>query len=183
MADPKFPLTVPRSVWNAVAEAKGEPFADSYLTGARLDGSVMTPHTTIAHDRLKELAGSVLDQIGLTLNRPKPYGHPSRRDGGDRIAVASAWSAISDAEYDRLSLSDKIRHQRILANVAQCDAGPQSGPGRKGIPADKMPQDWHRFRAKASNHLAEVDRLFGKLQGVFDRPKTLPSPEITGRRG
>lgn len=73
-------------------------------------------------------------------------------------AAPKAWEPISDAEYDQLSLRDKIRHQRILASRAFSKAGPQCS-GSLPIPAEQMPQEWHGWRAVGRNHLAEVERL------------------------
>ena len=162
MPDPKLPLTVYRSIWEAVANAKGAPFADSYLSCAAIDGSVLTTHTTIAFDRIKAGAGSVLSALGLTIAKPLPFGHPSRRDSTDRVAAPGAWVPASDADYASMSLTDKIREHQILADDALHKAGPMFRNGKHLTPADMSPE-WHRLVAKAANHHAEVKRLREKL--------------------
>lgn len=52
---PLFPLTVPRSLWDAVAEAVNPEYADSYLWDARLlAGQRLMPRTVMAFERLRD---------------------------------------------------------------------------------------------------------------------------------
>lgn len=80
---------------------------------------------------------------------------PGRAQQTERL---EAWRPLTDEEYDRLSLSDKIRHQRILAEDAAQRAGPQMRNKRPALPED-MPDRWHMWRARAEHHQAEVKRL------------------------
>jgi hypothetical protein len=84
----------------------------------------------------------------------------SRANGAGQESTegAKAWEPISDDEYERLSLRDKIRHQRILASRAFGKAGPQC-IGSNPVPADQMPPAWHAWKAMGRNHMAEVERL------------------------
>lgn len=66
------------------------------------------------------------------------------------------WRPLTDAEYAELSLTDKIRHQRILASNALDQAGPQD----MHTPAAEMPEKWRFFRNRGAEHLAEADRLW-----------------------
>jgi len=65
-----------------MAQSEGAAFADSYLSGAIQDGLKLTPHTTIAHDRIAKSpwARKVLEERGMVLIRPLPFGHPDRPD-------------------------------------------------------------------------------------------------------
>jgi hypothetical protein len=66
---------------------------------------------------------------------------------------ARAWSPISDDEYGRLSVFDKIWQHRKMADYERGRAGAQHS-----IPAE-MPEKWHHHRALAANHDAEASRL------------------------
>jgi hypothetical protein len=78
------------------------------------------------------------------------------------------WRPLSDDEYDRLSLRDKIRHHLIAAHETSCQAGPMwktpetSTAGRPlpgHLTAAQMSEDWHSLTARAANHLAEAAHL------------------------
>lgn len=70
----------------------------------------------------------------------------------------AAWRPLSPAEYEALSLRDKIRHQNILAHECRLKAGPQS-KGLQSIPAADMPPQWHTWRRQAEDHEEEARRL------------------------
>ncbi len=82
MGKPELPLTVPREIWDAVAVAVRPTYADSYLSGAHVEGQNLVPHTVTAYLRLKENAAviGVIGSFGLKLWRPLPFGHPDRPD-------------------------------------------------------------------------------------------------------
>lgn len=83
------------------------------------------------------------------------------------------WTPISDAEYDSLSLREKIRHQRILAHEAYCKAGPmwktpQGGttlrrPVAGHVAERDMPDIWRHWRSIGQRHDAEAKRLQERL--------------------
>lgn len=78
--------------------------------------------------------------------------------GGAAPQVAEPWKPIGDEAYDRLTLTEKIRHQRILANEAYGKAGPM-WRGGKPATAEEMPESWHVWRQRARNHDDEAMRL------------------------
>jgi len=75
--------------------------------------------------------------------------------GGDKV---EPWRPVSDEEYSRMTLREKIRHHSILAHEARGKAGPMWKSGRHMMPED-MPATWRNWRERASNHDAEVMRL------------------------
>lgn len=99
-----------------------------------------------------------------------------KRINGPKTDPASIqpWRPIGDAEFDALSLRDKIRHHRILAAEARRKAGPMwrnppagasvAKPIKGHIPANDMPDDWRRWTEIASGHDAEAKRLSGYLR-------------------
>jgi hypothetical protein len=70
------------------------------------------------------------------------------------------WRPLSDDEYERLSLYDKIRHQTILGNECRAKAGPMwsGGVGEKGRPAQRSAAK-EAWATRAANHFAEAKRL------------------------
>lgn len=72
---PPLPVTVPTPLHEAMREACGEPFALSYLSGARCVDKRLTPRTSIAYRRLRanKHAMAVLLKLGLVLIEPEPY--------------------------------------------------------------------------------------------------------------
>lgn len=72
---PFFQPTVPKHIYQAVAQAAGEPFADSYLWGARLGGDKLMTRTVIAHERLSGRADAMraLTDLGVSLICPTPW--------------------------------------------------------------------------------------------------------------
>lgn len=127
-------------------QACGPDFADAYLSGAVEDRDGLMPHTFTAWQRLTNngIASRVLKDLGITLLKPQERNR--------------AQHAISDEAYDRLSLSDKIRQHRWLADQAFMKAGPMWKAG-KHLNADQMPQSWHDLIDKAKGHIREAKRL------------------------
>lgn len=82
-----YRLTVPQALYDAVCEAVDQPFADSYLFGATLDGTKLTPRTAIGFDRMMDRADfrELLKSLGLHLEKPTPW---PGRPGENR---ASSW--------------------------------------------------------------------------------------------
>lgn len=125
-------------------------------------------------DYLDDLADFSLDQIRGACIRWRQSGAKKFPNSGelragarDVIRPSSApkegpWRPLTDEEYERLSLSDKIRHQRILAEEAAQRAGPQMR-NRRPVLAEDMPDRWHMWRARAENHQGEVKRLLKLL--------------------
>jgi hypothetical protein len=73
------------------------------------------------------------------------------------------WRQLTDDEYQRLSLSEKIRHHRILASEALRKAGPMWRNGGP-IAVEDMPEAWHIWKRKAEGHHAEAARLQKNLK-------------------
>jgi hypothetical protein len=91
------------------------------------------------------------------------------RQEGPKIRAPDPWAPISDAEYELLSLSEKVRHQLILAAEAGRRAGPMwknpeggssmARPVAGHTPPESLSDDWHEWTARAANHKAEAARL------------------------
>lgn len=93
-AKPAFTLSVPLSVWDAVAKVTSPAFADSYLYGALCHDGMIEPRTVIAFDALRRdsyVVNALKDQ-GLALKRPEPW-----RDGNGKATAAECYGALSDA--------------------------------------------------------------------------------------
>lgn len=127
-------------------KACGPAFADSYLSGAEEERDGLMPLTVTAWERLSQngKALRVLRELGITLRRP--------------LLPNNAQSAVSDAEFDQMSLQDKIRQHRFLADQAFMKAGPMWRNG-KPLNASDMPQSWHALIDKAKGHMRESKRL------------------------
>lgn len=84
MVQPTFRLTVPESLYDAVCQGVDQPFADSYLTGASLTGTTLTPRTLVGYHKMRDRADfrALLTGLGMTLARPTPY--PGE---GDRLSA------------------------------------------------------------------------------------------------
>ena len=80
---PAFPITVPQSLYDAVAEVCGEPYADSYLWGAEVRGMKLIPWTVTGWMRLRErwAARGAIETLGYELIKPAPWGSP----GGSKL--------------------------------------------------------------------------------------------------
>lgn len=85
--------------------------------------------------------------------------------GGDRPVVerAEPWRPVSQAEYQAMTVAEKLRHQRILCSNALRKAGPMWRNGRP-VTADELPDTWRRWRDKAAGHEAEALRLAAHLE-------------------
>jgi hypothetical protein len=62
---------------------------------------------------------------------------------------------LTEAEYESLSLSEKMRHHTMCAIEADLRAG-QNG---HAIGPDELPPRWHINKPIARNHRAEATRL------------------------
>lgn len=164
---PDLPVTVPQSLHDAMAQSCGEAFAISYLCGALLDGATLYPRTEIAKERLKDSGSAmrVLNARGYALGRSLTPAERAPIPGVPKLAESPTprpWRPISDAEYARLSLTDKIRQHTQMALEARTRAGPMWKRGRPAG-AEEMSDRWHELIAKAQNHEAEVSRLRAML--------------------
>jgi hypothetical protein len=67
-------MTVPRELYDEMLKGCGEPFADSYLSGAELHQNILLPRTHKAWERITEnwAAKDVLRFLKITLREP-PY--------------------------------------------------------------------------------------------------------------
>lgn len=85
-----YRLTVPQEFYDMVCSAAGQPFADSYLFGATLDGRILTPRTAIGYDRMHDRTDfmGLLKQLDIKLVRPTPWpGAP----GENRASSEDTW--------------------------------------------------------------------------------------------
>lgn len=66
---------VKQAVYQAVADAAGADFAFSYLVMAKQRGTIITPHTWTAWDRLRNNRNAMvaLHGAGVTLKEPIPW--------------------------------------------------------------------------------------------------------------
>lgn len=85
---PKLIVTVPYEVYDAVKAAAGEPFADSYLSGAVVDDGRLLPRTQIAWERLMQHRGAMaaLRQLKLFVVKPPLYDGSTDRLPQQRAA-------------------------------------------------------------------------------------------------
>jgi len=86
-ATPAFPLTVPDSLWMAVADAQTPAFADSYLYGAHLTSRTLSPRTITAWMALRDKASKTLAALGITLVKPPPFHESGQVSVADEMGV------------------------------------------------------------------------------------------------
>jgi len=99
---------------------------------------------------------------------PMVRANTPRKDG-PKVQAPDPWAPISDAEYELLSLSEKVRHLLILAAEARRKAGPMwknppSGtsmarPVAGHVHPDDVSDQWREWSARATNYEAEAERL------------------------
>lgn len=75
---PAWPITVPQNLYDAISNKLGEPFADSYLWGAKLRNGRLLPRTQTAWSVLSSnfTAKGVLADMKIALEKPAPFGSP-----------------------------------------------------------------------------------------------------------
>jgi hypothetical protein len=92
----------------------------------------------------------------------------------EKTGPVRVWSEATQAEYESMSLRDKIREHTILAHEARLKAGPMfrnsagatpDKPKGQHLAAEEMPDVWHRWTAEAERHEAEAARLRKFLHG------------------
>ena len=82
----------------------------------------------------------------------------TRTTDRETAEASQPWKPLNDAEYNALTLREKIRHHQILAAEASGKAGPMWRGGQPAT-AEEMPDSWRIWRQQAANHYAEVQRL------------------------
>lgn len=90
MTQSTYQLTVPQSLYDATCDDCGQPFADSYLYGADLRGSVLTPRTLTAYRKMMDRTEfrRLMTGLNLTLAKPAPYpGDGLRMTAEEAFAV------------------------------------------------------------------------------------------------
>jgi hypothetical protein len=140
-------------------EACGIAYADSYLSGATEGPGSLVPRTWIAYERLKFRAAAmgVLKRLGIVLLEPAHKLPQAER------------TDLTEAEYDSLLLSEKIRHHLMCAMEAYDRAGPMWRRGKPVGPSE-LPQRWHDNTQRAKHHLAEAERLKKLVTGATASP-------------
>jgi len=75
MATPSFRLTVPQSLFDAIASKVSQEFADSYLTGASVEGTVIIPRTLTGYQKMIDRWDfrEALKDLGLSCAKPTPF--------------------------------------------------------------------------------------------------------------
>lgn len=82
----KFKQTVPDSFFDAACEAVDEDFANSYLTGAKLDGQYLHPWSLTGWGRMKDRWDfmQLLKKLKITMVKPTALpgdgSRPTARD-------------------------------------------------------------------------------------------------------
>ncbi len=81
---PNFLVTVPRSLYEAVCDGVGQPFADSYLTGAVLHEGKLWPRTLTGWQKMRDVGNfmRLLSELEIKLMKPEPYP-----GNGDRLTI------------------------------------------------------------------------------------------------
>lgn len=86
----------------------------------------------------------------------------SYRDPRAMAERATVWAELSDADYERLSLREKIRYQEIAAYEARKKIPAMWWNGRP-VTADELPAEraerWRTWSAQARRHYDEAGRL------------------------
>lgn len=76
MPTPRFqPITIQRALYDAVCEAVNQDFADSYLTGAEMNGRKLTPRTLTGYQKMRDVRAfmDMLEKANIELVRPTPW--------------------------------------------------------------------------------------------------------------
>lgn len=143
-------------------------------------------HMRFLEDYLDDLKDFSLEQVRAACRRWRQsdatkFPHSgqlmgaARAERGRDLGDNTPWGRLTDADYEALSLPEKIRHQRILASEARGRAGPMfhnvDGSWRKGVhlTPQEMPDKHHENRELARRHDEEAKRLMGFLRG--NRPE------------
>ena len=86
-AKPRYSLDVPSSLWVVVAEATSPEFADSYLFGAELNGTMLEPRTLTGYRMMRDRGDfmSLLSKLGLTLKQPAPWSRGCGKRSSDEV--------------------------------------------------------------------------------------------------
>lgn len=102
---------------------------------------------------------------------------------GGRVEV---WREPSEAEYNALSVRDKIRHHQIMEHQFRIKAGPMyrnTGADNglryaKGehLTRQQMPPEWHKHTATADFHRDRILELRGFLKTYAQQAPALAAP-------
>lgn len=74
-------MTLELAFYNAVCDRVNQDFADSYLTGAELNGRRLTPRTLTAYHKLRDVKAfrDLLAKTGIEMVEPTPWPGPDGR--------------------------------------------------------------------------------------------------------
>lgn len=93
----------------------------------------------------------------------------SQRVQGERpVRTDDWWWSVTPEQEAAMSLSDRLYYLDILASQLRMKAGPQWGSG-KPIPAEQMPERWHRLRAEADQIAERAARVRQQLVAIKQR--------------
>ena len=89
-AKPRYSLDVPSSLWVVVAEATSPEFADSYLFGAELNGTMLEPRTLTGYRMMRDRGDfmELLKRLGLTLKEPPLWYRGCGKRSSDEVFQA-----------------------------------------------------------------------------------------------
>lgn len=87
MSRTRFKLTVPSALFDAVSARIGLGFAESYLTGATLNGAALLPRTLTGYERMRDRSDfrDLLRELNVSLVEPTPYPGAGDRMSADEI--------------------------------------------------------------------------------------------------
>lgn len=72
---PAFPVSVPDDLYRSVAGQAGEPFADSYLFGANIDGRKLWLRTVTGWNAVRDnyAVSKAIQDLGYEIPKPRPF--------------------------------------------------------------------------------------------------------------
>lgn len=145
-------------------------------------------------DWCADLAGFPLDAIAGACRQWRHGGKTKFPTPGELLPMVRAlaqqdqrgpaeqpWRPLSDAEYQALTVREKIRHHQILSHEAYSKAGPMfrntsQGPRMSGVHLDpeQMDAEYRKWTDLGKHHSQEAYRL---RQYVSGRPQALAAAQ------
>ena len=155
-----------------------EALASHYIRPVRSTGE----HERFLADYLNDLSGFPIEAVMKACQDWRKSDASKFPTCGQLLAFArnampkganvnnEAWRPLTDDEYDRLTMAEKIRHRTIMAMEAKTKAGPMWRGGYPVGPED-MPESWHTLTAISRGHYEEASRMKAKLAEYRGAPQ------------